>query len=53
MLASLVSEDSWLALDDVRLEVLDEDGESARCRMAVSNLSVDREATVRQEGLRR
>lgn len=50
MLAAVVSGEPWLALDDVRMEALDEDGDAARCRMTVSSVSVDREAPVRERG---
>jgi hypothetical protein len=53
MLAALVSGGTWLALDEVRLEALDEDGDSARCRMTVSSVSIDTSATVRPGGLGR
>jgi hypothetical protein len=44
MLAAVVGGTPYLALDDVRIEALDEDGESLRCRMIVSAVSLDREA---------
>jgi len=44
MLSTVVGGSPYLALDDVRIEALDEDGESLRCRMAVAAVTLDREA---------
>lgn len=44
MLRTLVGGEPYLALDDVRLESLDEHGETLRCRMTVAAVVLDREA---------
>ncbi len=43
LLSALVATETWLALDDVRLDVLDENGQSARLRLSVASVSVDAE----------
>lgn len=50
-LRSVVHGSPWLALDEVRLEVQDVDGESLRCRMTVAAVSFDREALTELEVL--
>lgn len=43
-LRAVVAGEPYLALDEVRLESLDEHGESLRCRMTVAAVVLDREA---------
>lgn len=44
MLAALVAGQPYLALDDVQIEALDENGETVRCRMEAAAVSFDRES---------
>ena len=47
-LTTVASGDPYVALDDVRLEALDEDGETLRCRLSAAILSIDPDQTVRE-----
>ena len=49
-LGLVVDGEPWLALDDVRLQALDEDGQRLRCRLQVASVSVDVEAETPGEG---
>ncbi len=44
LLRALAEGETWLLLDEVRLEALDEDGETVRCRMRVATVDVDPDA---------
>ena len=50
LFAVVVDGEPWLALDDVRLQALDEDGQRLRCRLQVASVSVDVEAETPGEG---
>ena len=40
----MVEDTPYLTLDEVRIEALDEDGETLRCRMVAAAVTLDREA---------
>ncbi|MCB9899221.1 MAG: hypothetical protein H6825_14545 [Planctomycetes bacterium] len=51
-LGALVDGEIYLALDDVSLESVDEDGERVRCHFSAATVDVDPEAIVLQKGKR-